>query len=102
MTRTPVITLMKVGSTVSWAIWLVVEHGLYAAHFERSLEIPEEGDPEEITVRKTRKLRTILGRGQPIVQIDRAQAKAQMADPAALTRAWVDNLDCSAPRLSRT
>ena len=48
--------------------------------------------PEEIAVRKTRKLRTILGRGQPIVQIDRAQAKAQITEPAALTRAWVDNL----------
>ncbi|MFB3882511.1 MAG: hypothetical protein ACE149_14685 [Armatimonadota bacterium] len=48
--------------------------------------------PEEITVRKTRGLRTILGRGQPIVQIDQAQAKAQMTDPAALARTWVDNL----------
>ncbi len=48
--------------------------------------------PQELAIRKDRKTRTILGRGQPIVQIDRAQAKSQGTDQASLARKWLDNL----------
>jgi len=48
--------------------------------------------PEEITIRRDRKNRTILGRGQPIVTIDRAQARAHGSDVAKLAQRWSDNL----------
>ena len=48
--------------------------------------------PEEITIRRDHKARTILGRGVPIVQIDRAAAKSHGTDPSALARTWVDKL----------
>jgi hypothetical protein len=48
--------------------------------------------PEEISIRRDRKTRTILGRGQPIVTIDRAQAKVHGTDLGKLARRWSDNL----------
>jgi hypothetical protein len=48
--------------------------------------------PEEISVRRDRKSRTILGRGQPIVTVDRAQAKVHSTDVGKLAGRWSDNL----------
>lgn len=47
---------------------------------------------EEISIRQDRKTRTILGRGQPIVTVDRAQAKVHATDLGNLARRWSDNL----------
>ena len=48
--------------------------------------------PQEIQVKRQRRSRLIVARGQRVVEVDRAVAKVHRSDPARLARFWADNL----------